>query len=715
MNSLDNKRDAPRRDIQGLRALAVVVVIVNHLFGWPKGGFVGVDVFFVVSGFLITGLLYREHQRTGRISFGNFYRRRARRILPLALLVTLVTVVAGFFIYLRGQAFAVLFDGFWASVFAANWHEAYIGTQYFAQGEATSPLQHYWSLAVEEQFYLVWPWLLVIVLGLKGRRMVTRSRLLLLAMGVLTAASLSYSLWESATYPGVAYFNTLSRCWELGVGAMLAIATPYLSRMARGLRPILGGLGLAIVIGSLFVVTEQHFPAPWALLPVLGTAMVIAAGTGTHSHLYPIANPVTNYVGDLSYSLYLWHFPIVILLGALLPPGIFYDELAIAATLGLAIASHHLLENPVRHSQWLEPKVHEIVVPDGFVKDRRGEWVPVLPPVVRVQHKGVRLGFGSLAAVVAIAALSITALQVRPDAQAAAPAEITAKADQEATVAQQEAVATASVKGKFPTFTPKVDDLDTQKWLDTVAARNCMGWDTEPEETGLATLKSCDAGDPSAEKNVVLLGDSYAAAWIPAVSKAFLAKGWQVHISTKQQCPAAMVDVVTLTGGAYTECNSHRDWSLEWVRENKPDLVILADAEDTQDRLASGATGASAAAELQKGYETTLDQVTPYAKRTVLLTPPPAGKALQGCVTRVGKPQDCQTQISGTWHAMADAMEEAAARPKTDFVDTSGWFCTSDGKCPGFVGNTPVRVDDVHLTTTMAESLAPVLSEALGL
>ncbi|WP_162237669.1 acyltransferase family protein [Agreia sp. Leaf244] len=163
------KTNAFRRDIQGLRMVAVVVVIFDHLIGWPTGGFIGVDVFFVISGFLITGLLLREHDRSNTISFIGFYKRRIRRILPAATLVLVVTVVVAFVVFNVSRATQTFWDGIWSFFFAANWRFASAGTDYFQADGPVSPLQHFWSLAVEEQFYFVWPWLMLLIFILGGR------------------------------------------------------------------------------------------------------------------------------------------------------------------------------------------------------------------------------------------------------------------------------------------------------------------------------------------------------------------------------------------------------------------------------------------------------------------------------------------------------------------------------------------------------------------
>lgn len=343
--------------------IAVTVVILDHLIRWPSGGFVGVDVFFVISGFLITGLLLREHDRTGTISFWGFYRRRIKRILPAATLVVIVTIVASWFLLSRARAVQTFWDGVWASFFAANWHYALGGTDYFQPDTAVSPLQHYWSLSVEEQFYFVWPWLMLGIFWLVARGVRSMHVEPRVAVGVaiiaITAASFVWSVWETSASPTWAYFSTLSRTWELGVGATIAIAASVFTRLPMVLRPVLGWLGLAGIVLSLVVVTPTvAFPGPWALLPVLSTALVIIAGTGGRQRfMWPIMNPVSSYVGDASYSLYLWHWPIIVFAAAYFP---LTEPIPLAATaiaiVVVSLASFHLVENPIRKSRWLEPR-----------------------------------------------------------------------------------------------------------------------------------------------------------------------------------------------------------------------------------------------------------------------------------------------------------------------------------------------------------------------
>jgi peptidoglycan/LPS O-acetylase OafA/YrhL len=355
-SSVPVKKNTLRTDIQGLRALAVLAVVFDHLFAWPSGGFVGVDVFFVISGFLITGLLLREHDRTGTISFRGFYLRRVKRIIPAAMLVIVATIVTAYLVFSSVRASQTLWDGVWATFFAANWHSALQGTDYFNAAFAASPLQHYWSLSVEEQFYFVWPWVMLLIFVIAAR---TRSgngqraahRAITVVIVVITAASFGWGLYDTATNASWAYFSTFTRAWELGVGALLAVIGTAFARIPSALRPVLGWTGLIGMIASLFIVNDNAggFPAPWAALPVLATALVIAAGTGGEQRwMWPITNRVSSWVGDISYSLYLWHFPVIIILAALMPEDLTYYAACILLMMLLAVGSFYLVEEPIR-------------------------------------------------------------------------------------------------------------------------------------------------------------------------------------------------------------------------------------------------------------------------------------------------------------------------------------------------------------------------------
>lgn len=707
------KRTDQRRDIQGLRALAVVAVILNHLYGGPSGGFVGVDVFFVISGFLISGLLMREVQASGRISFARFYARRVRRIIPVAVLVVAVTVAAAYAVYNTGRGDAVREDGLFSILFVANWHFAAVGTDYWQADGVVSPLQHYWSLAVEEQFYLFWPWLIIgaVWAGRKlgGKNSVTS--VAAAAMGAVAAVSFIFALWQVAAVPTWAYFSTFTRTWELALGALVALAVPWLKKLTPVVRDSAAVLGLAIIIGSIFLVhSDSGIPAPGSLVPVLGAVLVIAGGVGGSPRtMILLTNPVAQYLGKISYSLYLWHFPVIILLRPFFPGlGTGYELAALGLMVVLSVLSFHWFEDPIRRSHLLESRAER----GNSVLASRWDTVRWKPAALAAQGVLTLIlaaavvmnpgGFGRQAPASDVAALTGSVPAVEP----AGSAE-TEPASAEADLAA--AITAAVAAEEFPELTPPLDSLGTSGWISEVNSEGCA-------EIAQTNVDACATG-PEGAKTVAVLGDSYAIAWLPGIQEAAETLGYRLVPLTKGQCPAAAVTVTRDGGTAFPECDAHRQWALAEIGELKPELLILADADNTITRLASGTgkeqSAADGAAEVEAGLIETINAVRGSVDEVVILSPPPSGRNLQDCVTRVGSPDDCTSKISGLWRSMQQAQEKAGAETGAGYTDTSPWFCTAEGQCPGIIGGTPVRADTSHLTTAYSRSLAVVLAGVL--
>lgn len=706
------KRKVFRADIQGLRTVAVLAVIADHLFKYPTGGFVGVDIFFVISGFLITGLLLREFDRNGRISFADFYRRRARRILPLSILVLTASIVASWLVYTSGRAIRVTVDGLWSLVFGTNWHLIAVGTDYMQGSAAVSPLQHFWSLAVEEQFYVVWPWLIVLILGTIGTRLKWqpgRARwALILAMVVLVACSLIYSLWETAMSPTSAYFSTFSRAWELGLGALLAVVSGSLTRIPQRLRPFLAYIGLGGILWAIFTTTTSTpFPSPGALVPVISTILVIASGTGGEvKYLAPLTNPVSRYLGDISFSLYLWHFPVIVILGAVWPFGeISYFGCVIAAIALLSVMSYHFLENPIRKSLWLEPHVASgrFAAGSPTAKSRRRlkTFSLALIGVVLVGSlfalsfgnsglgKILNFGFGDDASV---QASGLSKLELNSGLEAAVRADV------------------------WPKLNPSADNLGNKAWPTEWAKDSCLVGTRENLQDDITKASTCIYGDLMAKKTAIVVGDSMAISYVTGIRAALETKGYRIIVYTMMMCPAASVTVKMDDGSSHPRCDPFREWSLAKVNEIQPDLLIMSSSESSVARLVSKATGPSAMEEWSAGMETTLRSVAPNVKRAVILAPPPGGLPLMDCATRLSKPSDCHKSPSKAFHEQAAAALEArdavADRIAVTAVDTQSWFCAGD-VCPSFVDTTPVYADGAHLTPNYSMILGPQLASAL--
>jgi peptidoglycan/LPS O-acetylase OafA/YrhL len=339
----------------------VAAVVLYHA-GVPgiTGGYVGVDVFFVISGYLITRLLVAEHERTGALSISAFYARRVKRILPAATLVIVATVLAAY--ALLGYVFgnSVANDGRWASVFAANIHFAIAGNQYFVRQGPISPLLHMWSLGVEEQFYIVWPTVIIIV-GLVGSRTRLRHRLaatLVAAVG----ASFAWSIIQTRTNAPWAYYSPLTRAWELALGGLVAVAYPLIRRFSRRVVAPLGWLGLCAILASCFVFDPSTpYPGSAAALPVVGTVLIITAGSvadGLGVERVLRQRPI-QWLGKRSYSLYLWHWPLLVIPAEHAGTSLSLGEnlLLVAAASLAAAATYRLVENPVRRSKLLSRRV----------------------------------------------------------------------------------------------------------------------------------------------------------------------------------------------------------------------------------------------------------------------------------------------------------------------------------------------------------------------
>ncbi len=343
-----------RPDLQGIRALAVVLVIFSHagIIGFT-GGFIGVDIFFVLSGFVITSLLLRQTQGRFLSNLKVFYTRRILRILPAATLVLVVTPLAAFFLIGDAMDPALLNDVRWANLFAANWNLINNGSNYFVIGVDPSLVTHFWSLAVEEQFYILFPSIVFFFSYFKFLR--KRKTYFQLFLIVVIAVSAWWSMAITTSSSVEAYYSPFTRFWELAVGALIASVSIQLNKLMTHL---FDGVGFALIIISLVILSPtSHYPGILAWFPVCGTALLILAGSSSSSGVTKrfLSFKLMSVVGDLSYSLYLWHF-IWIALPRLVFTGLeplWLIFLGVFGTAFTGILSYHFLENPLRHSQKL--------------------------------------------------------------------------------------------------------------------------------------------------------------------------------------------------------------------------------------------------------------------------------------------------------------------------------------------------------------------------
>jgi hypothetical protein len=553
-------------------------------------------------------------------------------------------------------------------------------------------VQQYWSLAVEEQFYVVWPVLLLLVLALatRGRRSTGQARL---ALGVVLTGvallSFAWALRETAEVPTRAYFSTLSRTWELAVGALLAVGSRALSRLPALVRPVLSWAGLAGMTASLFLVTsEVAFPAPWAALPVLSTALVIAAGTGVAQQraLAPLTNDVSQYVGDISYSLYLWHFPVIVLGTAVLGRHPFVLAGLAVGTLALSVCSYHLLEDPIRRSDWLERSSHTGKADSGARDSdrRRWGWISLGVVVFLLVWVSVLVRFAPDRSPVPLAGTTT------PTAESAGPSS----------AALQDDLVEALQASSWPETTPPLDET--------------VGSPQAPEEvlscgtTPRVDLEACSWG-PAGGKTAVVVGDSIAMTYVATVREAL--PDWRVVSLGGFGCtftePLIGNDVAALEDN----CQARKQAAVDTINELSPELVFVTNVQ--YPRAPKGEDSPLTEPEWATSTLALVNKFAPAAGKVVFLAPPPADKDINACYTQVSSPADCVGVITGEWKDRAETEQGMAQAVGGVWLDSSPWFCV-DERCPAVSGTTPVKVDGQHMTVTYAEKIAPALRESLA-
>ena len=686
-----------RWDVQGLRALAVIAVVVDHLYAWPGGGFVGVDVFFVISGFLITGILVRRHESTGGIGWAWFYARRAKRILPASLLVLAFSVVSAGLTFNGPRAHGVRTDALWAALFGANWRFLAQSTDYFAAAGPVSPLQHFWSLSVEEQFYFVWPWLMVAVYALLLSRSASRRRahvVIGVVLAVVSVASFAWALVETRDDAVRAYFDTFARVWELGLGALLAVSTPLLVRIPRRLRPGLAWAGLLGIVASLWVVSPAGFPAPVVALPVLSTALVIAAGTMSEPRaqqrfLWPLTNRVSNYVGDISYSLYLWHFPLIVLGASLLGTTMADRLLVLVTSLAVASFSYYFIEDPLRRITWTLRREHG--APRTGLRDVYG-----------TSHGTA--GLVALGLVnIALAAAVLSPPEPPKTFDVSAPIRPQQGQTQHEAPAQDRLsnrIAHALSADSWPSLTPTIDDTLTSPMVPAEDLA-CAGVQQAVD------VGACTWGPDTAPRRAVMLGDSISMIYTP-VLRTILAKDpdWSLTSVGAIGCPFVDSEDVDLGAATYADCEAHRQGAIAAINELQPDVIFVAQEPRTHldgSPFPPDEWNAAVRRELAKLHTD--------AHLVFLGEPPPAADPAQ-CYTPGSTPGDCVSTVTSLWRSRQEALASSARAVDGTYIDPEDWFCES-GYCPEFVGTTPVRKDDSHFTPDYGQLIVPAVAESL--
>ena len=688
-----------RPDIEGLRAVAVLAVVLFHA-GVPgvPGGFVGVDVFFVVSGFLITGMLWREVRDTGRVRLARFYGARARRLLPAGIAVLVVTAVASAWVLPPLQARAVLGDAVASALYAGNYRFAVQGTDYLAADTPPSPFQHFWSLGVEEQFYLVWPALLILVAWATSRRRgqaaVRRSVLpYLLVLAVIAVGSFAVSYLWTATLPAWAFFSLPSRAWELAAGGLVALTAGAWRRLPSGPAAVATWTGVALVVVACVRLGESTaFPGVAALVPVLGTALVLGGGCAAPrwGAGAVLATPPLRAMGRLSYSWYLWHWPVLLLapplVGGTLELG---GRLAAAVlALGLAMMTLWCVENPIRFAARLRRSAGRSLLLGGGVTV-----AGVAAGLVLATFVPVPVGQGAAAAEPTI----------RVADSADVPAEDPQEAALRAVTAQVQAAVTAAttVQAVPANLSPSIVDAPAAK--PAVFVNGCV-------RSWLGTGQDeCASGDPAATRTMAVVGDSHAAMWQPGLEQVAVGQHWRLETMAKVLCP--LLDLPTQSpylGREYTECHEWRTQILDRLRAERPQLIVV----DMVRRYGLDYGFTVYGPDWLAALTRTVAELRATGAVVLVLgpVPDPHGNVPTCLSEHLDSAMACApARAVGMNEAGIQAEAAATTAGGGQYAPLTDLFCAAT-TCPVVVGNQLVFRDDNHVSIDYAQFLAPVLA-----
>ena len=698
--------------MEGLRAVAVLAVLWYHI-GLPGlgGGFVGVDIFFVISGFLISGLLLREHEAAGRIDLRRFYSRRMRRILPAELATIALTMVAAALVLAPLQVPGIARDGAASALSLGNMRFALESADYFAATDP-SPFRHLWSLGVEEQFYLVWPALLIVAL-----RIVRSRRGIAIAVGTLAAGSFGFALWLTEAFAPWAFYSLPSRLWELALGGLLAVAAGWLVRLPRALLIPIGGIGAVLVAAGVALIDgATPYPGMAALLPTLGAAaLIVGGGTGVIGWL--LTRGPVRFIGRISYSLYLWHWPILVI-----PSLALGETLPLVARLGLgaasvvvAAASWRLIEEPFRR---------------GRIWTRRPRLVLATAVTTAVVVAVFALGIGeySLDRVTAVGAAP--AATPAPSSPSMGPGSSAETARPSESAAGRTAAPQPSASGSpgdsagsstgVPSAPPAGEPaLVPHPWPLPADVRPALADAPSDKERIIAdgcfmSLRgsdppACIYGDPRGAFTIALVGDSHAAHWFPAVEAIARSHGWRLLVYAKASCVFVDLSIYSpILKREYTECEAWRPRVVEQLVQARPDLTIVS-----SDRWLP--TEISADMDPTRQGEALARLLNQIPGAIAIVGDTPASRVdVPVCLSQnLGDITRCATSRLEAFGRQALVRERAAARAAdATVIDLSNAICPGD-PCQAVVREMIVQRDDHHLTATFAASLAGLLEAAL--
>ena len=699
-----------RPDIEGLRAIAVLLVVLSHLRvpGFASG-FVGVDVFFVISGFLITSLLAAEYRKRlesggrGGVSIRGFYRRRVLRILPASTLTIAVSLLVGKLTLGRIQFIKLQSDALWATFFGTNIQLIHQASDYFQRGLSESPLQNFWSLAVEEQFYLVWPVCFALVAFVCSRLVRSLGWLSGVRAAVLLigAASLAWSVQSATSDPAAGYYSTLTRAWQLALGAAIAL-TPALVRVFKGKAAGLAGvLGFGLVVAALVVCdASTGYPGAQALLPTLGAGLLICAGLNRERSNVAgkvLSTRLPRFFGKISYSLYLWHWPLIVFAGLLYGTSserpLVRVGLFVASVL-IATFSQRLVERPFvklahaksGHSDSTENKrgagsrrllmatvvIFNLVVIAAFARPISSALPPLPaggPEWTKVQTRAAIAASGSHRI--------LTAQEVKLG-QNLVEGQLLGIQAGDPNAAQD---AKPSFVKRCPNSTSITTDRQAVK-----CTRNGLGYGHIKWPDGVKPL-------------VVIVGNSFALQWVYEVQR-LLPKNVKLVPLTITSCQPWTVGNTGQLDSHGNDCDVHRRLVMRVLRHRRPGLVVVSYQRvvDKTDQLMQTAPF--------------MTRLRGLAQNVLFIGPSPVMPTYEDCIKPDRLASRCNRLLSVADRRADQDLRAAVRTGGADYVSTQSRICGKN-LCPSFLRGYPMRRDGIHFSRWATRALAPWVDEAI--
>ena len=716
-----------RADIAALRALAVIIVMFSH-FGIPgfEFGFIGVDIFFVISGYLITRILYKDYlsnsqgaDNNGTLALGTFYLRRIRRLLPAALFVIIVVNIVSYFLYNAESRDELLLNSKWAILFLANVSFLRSDSDYFQQSSEPSMLQHYWSLSVEEQFYFIWPLLFLIAASAHKMKVFGEyfrfNRRILSLIGIVSIASFLFLQFGFKIAPVEAYFSIFSRAWELGIGSFLGILAFQKKKDTVFSRAeIYFPLVFALLICA-FAINQEN----WAILmpiPVIATGFLLYAGEGQknslwiNSRLTHVSGRFILYLGTISYSLYLVHWPVYIVgrhLGWI--DGILSRLSLIPISIIIAHLIWKFIEIPFQNITLPKrSKLEDIAF--NFVKLRK-LWIGALAfclvgslYVVTYPNVSERLVYSD-SKLKGLA--DDPALLKYADYQANLLNPNSVPSDSGLTVSTEESttISVGSLEDLIKLNTEMLEQGLSQTKISERAKISLQGVESDQSPFELSSCSFTDSIEPlnclagvkiGEQKTVALVGDSKIGQFAQPLIEYFTKRGWKVAPYILNGC-----NMFSPTNAFKRNCTKRSEWVLSEIKNRNFDLVI-ASSYPTDPTTFSRSSD----------Y---IDTIIRASKRTILLTQFPRVTAPKKCIDADLTYQKSCSDITSNEtisYVRYKALLGSKRGATTSVVDTTRWTCI-ELSCPVVAGDVFLIRDGSHLSYTFIKKITPIMNLTL--